>query len=42
MLTLFDMPLALNCYKVRLLISLLSVEYRRESIDLLQNQPGPG
>lgn len=38
MLTLFDMPLALNCYKVRLLFSLLGVEYRRESIDLLQNQ----
>lgn len=38
MFTLFDMPLALNCYKVRLLCSLLGVEYRRQPIDLLKNE----
>jgi glutathione S-transferase len=38
MITLYNMPLALNCYKVRLLFSLLGVEYRRESIDLLKNE----
>ena len=26
MITLYDMPLALNCYKVRLLLSLLGVK----------------
>lgn len=38
MITLYDMPLALNCYKVRLLLSLLNVDYRRESIDLLKGE----
>lgn len=38
MLTLYNMPLALNCYKVRLLLGLLGVEYRREPIDLLKNE----
>ncbi len=38
MLTLYNMPLALNCYKVRLLCSLLGVEYTRKSIDLLQGE----
>ena len=38
MITLYDMPLALNCYKVRLLLSLLGVEYRREPIDLLEGE----
>ena len=38
MITLYDMPLALNCYKVRLLLSLLDVEYRREPIDLLEGE----
>ena len=38
MITLYDMPLALNCYKVRLLLSLLDVDYRREPIDLLENE----
>ena len=38
MITLYDMPLALNCYKVRLLLSLLGVEYRREPIDLLEGK----
>ena len=38
MITLYDMPLALNCYKVRLLLSLLGVDYRREPIDLLENE----
>ena len=38
MITLYDMPLALNCYKVRLLLSLLGVDYRREPIDLLEGE----
>ena len=38
MITLYDMPLALNCYKVRLLLSLLGVDYRREPIDLLKDE----
>ena len=38
MIALYDMPLALNCYKVRLLLSLLGVEYRREPIDLLEGE----
>lgn len=38
MITLYNMPLALNCYKVRLLCSLLGVEYEKHSIDLLQGQ----
>ena len=33
-----DMPLALNCYKVRLLCSLLGVEYVKEPIDLLKDE----
>lgn len=37
MITLYNMPLALNCYKVRLLFSLLGVDYRRQPIDLLEN-----
>jgi glutathione S-transferase len=35
MLTLYNMPLALNCYKVRLLLSLLGVPYEKHPIDLL-------
>ena len=38
MLTLYNMPLALNCYKVRLLLSLLGVEYARHPIDLLKDE----
>jgi len=38
MITLYDMPLALNCYKVRLLFSLLGVDYHREPIDLLKSE----
>lgn len=38
MLTLYDMPLALNCYKVRLLCALLRVEYARHPIDLLEGE----
>ncbi len=38
MIALYDMPLALNCYKVRLLLSLLGVEYRRAPIDLLEGE----
>jgi glutathione S-transferase len=30
MITLYDMPLSLNCYKVRLLLLLLEVEYQGE------------
>ena len=37
MITLYNMPLALNCYKVRILLSLLDIEHRLEPIDLLQN-----
>lgn len=36
--TLHNMPLALNCYKVRLLCSLLRVDYERHSIDLLKGE----
>ena len=38
MITLYDMPLALNCYKVRLLCALLNVDYQREPIDLLKDE----
>ncbi len=38
MITLYNMPLALNCYKVRLLCSLLDIEHTRESIDLLKGE----
>ena len=38
MITLYNMPLALNCYKVRLLCALLGVEYTRKPIDLLQGE----
>lgn len=34
MLTLYDLPLSLNCYKVRLLLALLGVDYHRETIAL--------
>lgn len=38
MFTLYNMPLALNCYKVRLLCALLGVDYERRSIDLLKGE----
>lgn len=38
MITLYDTPLSLNCYKVRLLLSLLKVEYNREPIDLRKGE----
>lgn len=38
MFTLYNMPLALNCYKVRLLCSLLGVDYKQKPIDLLQGE----
>jgi glutathione S-transferase len=38
MLTLYDLPLSLNCYKVRLLLALLKVEYRREPVDLMTGE----
>ncbi len=38
MLTLYDFPLSLNCYKVRLLLALLKVDYQRETIDLLTGE----
>jgi len=38
MITIYNMPLALNCYKVRLLCSLLNIEYHREPIDLLKDE----
>ncbi len=38
MITLYNLPLSLNCYKVRLLLSLLGVEYQRRPIDLLNGE----
>ncbi|MGD0074877.1 MAG: glutathione S-transferase family protein [Candidatus Binataceae bacterium] len=38
MITLYNMPLALNCYKVRLLLGLLDIKYKREPIDLLKDE----
>jgi glutathione S-transferase len=38
MITLYDHPLSLNCYKVRLLLSILQVEYHRETIDLRKGE----
>jgi len=38
MITLYNMPLALNCYKVRLLLGLLNVPYERKPIDLLKGE----
>ena len=38
MLTLFDTALSLNCYKVRLMLSLLGVEYRRVPVDLRRDE----
>jgi glutathione S-transferase len=42
MLTLHDLPLSLNCYKVRLILGILGVPYRRQPVDLMvgeQKQP---
>ena len=38
MITLYDTALSLNCYKVRLLLSLLSVEYDRVPVDLFEGE----
>ncbi|MEM7468187.1 MAG: glutathione S-transferase family protein [Pseudomonadota bacterium] len=38
MLKLYDLPLSLNCYKVRLLLSLLGVDYEKEMVDLFQGE----
>lgn len=38
MLTLYDLPLSLNCYKVRLMLSLLGVPYRRRTVDLMSGE----
>jgi Glutathione S-transferase, N-terminal domain len=38
MIILYNVPLSLNCYKVRLLLSLLGVDYRRVPIDLLKGE----
>lgn len=38
MITLYNLPLSLNCYKVRLLCALLGLEYERHSIDLLKGE----
>lgn len=38
MITLYNMPLALNCYKVRLLLGLLGVPYEKRPVDLLQGE----
>ena len=34
MITLFDSRLSLNCYKIRLLLSILKVSYVRQAVDL--------
>ncbi len=38
MITLFDTSLSLNCYKVRLLLSLLKVQYVKQPVDLLKGE----
>ncbi len=38
MITLFDTSLSLNCYKVRLLLSILKVQYERRPIDLRKGE----
>ena len=38
MLTLFDTPLSLNCYKIRLFLSLLKVDYVRLPVDLRKGE----
>ena len=38
MLTLFDTPLSLNCYKIRLFLSLLRVDYVRLPVDLRKGE----
>lgn len=38
MLTLYDTPLSLNCYKVRLMLALLGISYRRVPVDLRANE----
>ena len=38
MITLYNMPLALNCYKVRLTLSLLKVPHQKHAIDLLKGE----
>lgn len=38
MLILYDSPLSLNCYKVRLLLALLGVAYHRQRVDLRKGE----
>jgi glutathione S-transferase len=38
MLTLYDSPRSLNCYKVRLLFSLLGLQYQRVAVDLREGE----
>lgn len=38
MITLYDMPISGNCYKIRLLLSFLQLPYQRISIDLKARQ----
>ena len=38
MLTLYDSRLSLNCYKVRLLLSLLGVPYTRQPVDIRKGE----
>lgn len=35
---LYDLPLSLNCYKVRLLLSFLDISYDRETVDLFKGE----
>lgn len=38
MITLFDSRLSLNCYKIRLLLSILNVSYVRQAVDLRKGE----
>ncbi|MBI2803290.1 MAG: glutathione S-transferase family protein [Gammaproteobacteria bacterium] len=38
MIILYNFPLSLNCYKVRLLLGLLGVAYQRQPVDLLNGE----
>ncbi len=37
-LTLYDFPLSGNCHKVRLLLSIMGIEYRVETVDIRANE----
>ncbi|HER20211.1 MAG TPA: glutathione S-transferase, partial [Chromatiales bacterium] len=37
-MTLYDFPLSGNCHKVRLLLSMLGIDYERVTIDVVKNE----